>query len=55
MQHYDWRGAPGMCLSENLCFDGDAEVEVVCDEEKGHEDDHIDNEQGFSWPREEPN
>lgn len=49
---YDWRGAPGLCLAENLCLVGDDEIEVVCDEEAGHPDDHIDNERGFSWPRE---
>lgn len=48
---YDWRGSPGMCLAENLCFDGENEVEVICDEESGHADDHVDNERGFSWPR----
>lgn len=41
-----------MCLAENLCFNGENEVEVVCDEESGHTDDHIDNERGFSWPKE---
>lgn len=49
---HDWRGTPGICAAENLCFDGDTEVEVVCDETAGHLDDHIDNERGFSWPRE---
>lgn len=42
-----------MCLAENLCFDGENEVEVLCDEELGHPDDHIDNERGFSWTKEE--
>jgi len=50
---HDWRGSPEMCLAENLCFDGENEVEVLCDEEPDHPDDHIDNERGFSWPKEE--
>lgn len=47
---YDWRG-PGVCGAENCCFDGENEVEVVCDLDDGHEDDHIDNERGFEWPQ----
>lgn len=51
---YDWRGTSGLCGAENLCHVGDDEIEVVCDEETGHPDDHIDNERGFSWSREAP-
>lgn len=51
---HDWRGTSGLCGAENLCFDGDDEIEVVCDEEPGHPDDHIDNERGFSWSKEGP-
>lgn len=43
-----------LCMAENICFSpDDVEVEVVCDLDSGHEDDHQDNEQGYSWKREE--
>lgn len=44
----------GFCGAENISFGpNDVEVEVTCDEEVGHDGDHIDNEQGYSWPRTE--
>lgn len=36
----------------NMFLTPDGEIEVYCDEEAGHPDDHIDNERGYSWKRE---